>query len=932
MSINLSNVSATVGLSMSPQIFSGSLLQQDIGWQYLSINPASTQFNLVGDFTIEAWVCPTSTSGLAVIDARTSGGSASPWLLWILNNGSGCQILFFDGSYHYGTNIVPVNVWSHVAIVRLGSTLTFYLNGEVDTVIAYTNDPISPGSTSPVVGSKDGGNPWYGYVSNLRVVVGVAVYTSAFTPSTSPLTTVQPENLNGNPSSAIRDNQTVLLLNTDYNGFNFLDRSHNNFTLLNSNMPVPNALSPFFPASSISFNGTSDYLIVNNTPNTAFDFGTGDFTVEAWVNLTYNPSGLSQIVGGHNSGSSANWVFGIFGAPYGGDEGKVIFYGQNGSTQVLSTSTVAENTWTHVAFSMVSGTGTIYINGVASGSGAVTIGYGTPITIGDDNTSSPNAIFNGYISNLRVVKGIGVYTTDFTPSNHALTSTQLADVNGSPSAAISGTETSLLLTTPYSINYLADSSSHNFTITKVGSPSPAGSDAGSSYFYNTNFNIAAATYGSLFDQDGAFTIECWYYPTDPSAYGYASLWTINAQFWDCNYDSSPSGGTAGKFIFNCPYIGNIVTTDTFTTYNTWYHVALSSDGTTTRAFINGTLQGTFTGTGVVQTSGNPLTIGLAYNGPYGYPVLGNLSNFRMVKGVAVYTSAFTPSTNPLTAVQAANVNGSPSAKITGDQTVLLLNTPNNILNHLDSSSYQLITTTPSTPVPAAWNPYNLGSISFNGSTDYLTTTNFNFSTNNFTIEGWFYPTSLASGIAFWGQDNGIGPNPKITLYTYGDNLYLDTSGEGPSISVPSSTLNIDQWNHIAFVRIGLGTDEAVLFINGVSVGSFQLAGDLSGISAPFNIGYTGEDFGGTLFLGEISNFRIVNGVAVYTGTFTVPTQPLNVSQIAGTNINSVVPEQTVLLLNTPDNPNNLLDSSIYNLTVTPTGTPTAIVNNPFGPL
>jgi len=71
---------------------------------------------------------------------------------------------------------------------------------------------------------------------------------------------------------------------------------------------------------------------------------------------------------------------------------------------------------------------------------------------------------------------------------------------------------------------------------------------------------------------------------------------------------------------------------------------------------------------------------------------------------------------------------------------------------------------------------------------------------------------------------------------------------------------------------------------------------------------------------------------VYTGNFTPPSQPLGISQDAGANISPITPLQTSLLLNSPDSPNNLLDTSINNFTVTPNGTPSAIVNNPFGPL
>jgi hypothetical protein len=78
--------------------------------------------------------------------------------------------------------------------------------------------------------------------------------------------------------------------------------------------------------------------------------------------------------------------------------------------------------------------------------------------------------FTGYITNVRAVKGVAVYTAAFTPSTTPLTSTQLANVNGTPSAAITGTSTSLLLNMPNNSSYLTDSSTNGFTITTTGTP------------------------------------------------------------------------------------------------------------------------------------------------------------------------------------------------------------------------------------------------------------------------------------------------------------------------------------------------------------------------------------------------------------------------------------------------------------------------------
>jgi hypothetical protein len=130
------------------------------------------------------------------------------------------------------------------------------------------------------------------------------------------------------------------------------------------------------------------------------------------------------------------------------------------------------NTWTHVAVSRVSGTSTVYINGVASGSAADTYNFAqTPtLYIGTDAAAH---FYTGYISNLRLVIGTGVYTANFTPPSKNLTATQSANTNGNPSAAITGTQTALLLDTLYNSSgaagFLTDSSTFNRTVTNVGS-------------------------------------------------------------------------------------------------------------------------------------------------------------------------------------------------------------------------------------------------------------------------------------------------------------------------------------------------------------------------------------------------------------------------------------------------------------------------------
>lgn len=935
MSITLSDgIYAAGGLTVSPQLLSGSI--EFVEGQYLQLSTASTQFNLVGDFTIEAWVYPTEllTDYWGIFDARVNGASDIPWKIGLKENSSRYIISWSDTNEYLGTATVPLNAWSHVAVVRSGDTLTLYLNGNVDAVNSpYTTYPIDPGTTQPVIGTKDqiaGAYGTVGNISNLRIVNGIAVYTTAFTPSSSPLTAVQPANFNGSPSEFIYTGATVLLLNTTNNDFNFVDGSDNHFSLTGPNMPTTSALSPFF--GSLLFNGTSDYLIVNNTPNPIFAFGTGDFTVEAWINLTYNTIGfISQIVGGHNYGSGADWLFGI------STSGQLVFYGTNGAAYITATSEIPLDTWIHVAFSMISGTGTIYINGVASGSGNLNGPYGPslgnyiPITIGDDATANPASAFNGYISNLRIVKGVGVYTTKFIPPTTQLTSVQGPNVNGVPSAAITGIQTSLLLNTQYNNGtYLLDSSNYHQNVSSVLMPVPSATNpfgiSGSLSFNGSSDYLTVVDSGASPEftfGDGDFTIECWIYTTASG---------VNQGIISKIYNIGISAGAFLLYI-NPSNIPTLLSCDneggsgwtigigiTTVATNTWNHIAATRNGNVFTIWVNGVLSDTVTSSFTLSDNPVvPVAIGSADSlGNPSYLFHGNISNMRVVKGISVYNSNFVPSMNPLASTQSIDVNGNPSAAITGTETSLLLNTLNNTDTYLyDTSSYQFIVLGPNMPVPDASTPLaSGGSASFNGTSSVLTiasATELGFGTGDYTIEFWVNFTAISDIVCFYNTNYGN------FFFQYNPGGAFQTGVAGYAVVTSFGfTPDTDTWYHVAVTRSSSITQ---CWVNGTQIDSPQ--------TDSVDYGQSGASVGGggpgsQVLNGYLSNFRVVKGIAVYTTDFTPSTTPLTATQSADVNGSpsaAITGSETSLLLNTPNSVLNRIDSSSYNLFVSSPNTP-----------
>lgn len=142
---------------------------------------------------------------------------------------------------------------------------------------------------------------------------------------------------------------------------------------------------------------------------------------------------------------------------------------------------------------------------------------------------------------------------------------------------------------------------------------------------------------------GDFTIECWYK---------ASGFSGNDYLFDLG-----SNGTRVQFYSNQVYFnaGGANSTPApagvgFTS-NTWYHLAMVRSGNTVTGYINGTSVASMTYSGNMTDTG--CRIG-AFGGGNTNHFNGYISNFRIVKGFAVYTSNFTPS-GPLGAISGTSL-------------------------------------------------------------------------------------------------------------------------------------------------------------------------------------------------------------------------------------------------------------------------------------
>jgi len=581
---------------------------------------------LTGAFTMEAWYYPLGFPGSGLYDCllTTGDNSLSNAIAIYINSSGGIQL------YNHVTNAaifntasgVVLNAWNHIAATRNSSNgVDLWLNGVSQGSTVTVSSSFT--STTPTrIGTSNTNQDCYGYISNVRIVKGVAVYTGAFTPPTSPLAATQSAGTN---ISAITGTQTSLLT---CQSNRFIDNSTNNFTItVNGNTSVV-AFSPFNPTASWSaatyggsgyFDGSGDYLQL--PAGTAFAPGTGDFTVDGWFYTTVTTANQiiwSQAVSGTN-------YFIVWADP---STSTVYFNGtlSGGGVNISSTANLQVNAWNYFSVRRASGTVTVYLNGVAGTPTSNTVDFSNTSyvpTIGRYTHAATNH-FTGYIANLRYVKG-----TAITPSG----------VPTTLNTAVSGTSALLNFTNAG----IYDATSKN-DLETVGnaqistaqfkfSPSSIAFDGTGDYLTSNPATTDMYAFGS-----GDFTIEFW-----------LRLNTVSGT--QVVYDQRPtSGGVYPAFFMSgstLTYFVNGVSRITTTlSSGIWYHIALSRSGTSTKLFVNGAQAGsTYTDSNVyLNTALRPVLGADATNFTSNW-LNGYLQDVRVTKGYARYTANFTTPTS-----------------------------------------------------------------------------------------------------------------------------------------------------------------------------------------------------------------------------------------------------------------------------------------------
>ena len=354
-----------------------------------------------GDFTVECWIYPpTATMATyAGIYSNTSDGQGDSNALRLSNLSTSSTTLVVQTAasviFNSTSNAVKVGQWNHVALVRNGTAtnnMTLYVNGVASGQGTSTAN-FSTGYATIGTNVYAGVHYLYsGYIADVRVVQGTAVYTSAFTPPIAPLTAIT---------------NTSLLINGTNAGI--IDKSQTAKTLtLNGDVKSSTTQTKYL-TSSMYFDGTGDRIEVANS--TELQMGTGDFTFEWWWYPTTAAVMRPICINGTGAGS---W--------------SIIMYANQTFDLAFATSAVFSstisysiNTWEHIAIVRENSTVTCYVDGISqqSATNTTNLNATTVLGIGYDTAASSQA-YQGYMSDVRITKGLARYTANFTPPTAAL--------------------------------------------------------------------------------------------------------------------------------------------------------------------------------------------------------------------------------------------------------------------------------------------------------------------------------------------------------------------------------------------------------------------------------------------------------------------------------------------------------------------------------
>lgn len=877
---------------------------------YLQLPNANVGFG-TADFTIETWIYPTSRV------------TTYPTIFSNYNSYTTGQIGIFAGHNSNTTkysvavnavdNVIVSNTtisynlsWVHLAIVRTSGTFKFFINGiqEGGDYTPATNPTLDGvGSDAAIGASLDSVATTYlnAYISNFRIVKGTALYTSNFTPSTAKLTNVT---------------NTALLTLQDNNIFK--DNSNNKISITTSGPPTISAVSPFPSAvpyslsafdGSINFDGSS---YVKTAANSIFNLNK-DFTIDVWVNTlsttavaTYSRRLLTLNSAGTSSSNNLEIILSD------GTNPSSILSLYNSAMLVTGNIPVANGAWHNIAVSRIGSSLRLFVDGVQSGTTATTTqafdaGVSNGIIIGAFSTTGQGN-WNGLISNLRIINGIGLYASNFTPPTlptNLLLGTSLyfnasafilsaykytpsiGDVHISSALKGLGSEPRIITSDLFTSDnlYIHNQGTLTFPLTSNNTLTLYGS-AGLQITSDGTLNIGTSS--SSIPLRTTHTIILSNTNIQVHDGGNLNIYGFNKpQYSYLQYDTNAG---SNSFASNASLSSYWISGDVLAFTGNLTASTLSADILVLSSFSSDKNFRT--------TSNSPYAYNSLSSNPY-IPTVCNLTRNVILTGShssPSYIYSFGNSKVNISNCSFNNIhNGLTVDVASSGYTNLSGNVFNNSVNNNKRQE---------------WGMY------FNGSTSITTSYDSGnaLGTNQFTMEIWVYPISGGSGYCivsdFYHQ-----ASPDSGWYMTWHSTNYTVTWLGTTTSVNSVLPN--KWTHIAYTRDA--SNNLKCYINGVFNVSAAYASSITGGGDRLRFGNFRLDALVYYWTGYMSNFRLTKGQVLYPNNFTPSTKRFT------TTSQGAKPENVAFLLND----NIAKDRSLYANAITINNVTYSSYENPF---
>ena len=400
------------------------------------------------------------------------------------------------------------------------------------------------------------------------------------------------------------------------------------------------------------------------------------------------------------------------------------------------------------------------------------------------------------------------------------------------------------------------------------------------YFDGTNHYIDCGTDPSYAMEDEDFTIEFWMYTDQANSGNY--LFRIGPQTSPDGslavYANTASGGS-GNITFERSRGGGNSANGAGITIGQWNHIAWTRSGSNFYFFVNGT------NTAVTSVSRNPynegnLTLGAQYYTSSGTRYYhrhfnGYIDDFIITKGVAKYTSDFTPPN------QASYYSNDPNY----DNLSILLqgngqNLSTSIIDSSPNNHTGIITAYNGAGISTSEYKFGGSSLYFDGTDDYIdcgASDAYSFGTGDFMIEFWHY--IVDSNQTWYSSDKifstiNLNNTPGISLSVYGNPSNFIQFYWRYSVGNSSTSFNlaksapVGEWYHVAW---GRKNGASLFFVNGKK--EFDITQTYTQADYTNNTLVLGKDLEyQNNYMGEsyIDDFRITKGVAKYTEDFIPP--------------------------------------------------------------